>query len=247
MMIGGLQKFSLLDYPDAVSAIVFTQGCNFRCHFCYNPMLVVWDVQADELEDKIPLGKEVRKGHPRISEDDLFDFLHKRVGKLDAIVITGGEPTLHPDLPDFIKKIRDLGFKIKLDTNGTNPDMIQRLLDAELLDYIAMDIKSSPEKYADITGVPCDMEKLKTSIQLIKNSGLGYEFRTTVVPGFVEMEDISKMGEMIRGAEKWYLQQFQPNTDLIDSDLKKTQPHSRQVLNKMKELAEGFVGKCGVR
>lgn len=204
-------------------------------------MLVVLN-QADKLENK-----EVKENHPRINEDDFFVFLESRRGKLDAVVITGGEPTIHHDLPEFVKKIKDLGFLVKLDTNGTNPESVQRLLDLGLIDYIAMDIKSSPARYGDAVGVEVDLDKIRKSITIIKNSNLPYEFRTTVVPGLVEEDDIALMGEMIQGADKWYLQQFKPDTDLIDSAFKDIQPHSSAVLEKMRVIGSGFVGECGVR
>ena len=143
MIIGGLQKISLLDYPGHISAIIFTQGCNFRCPFCYNPMLVE---PAGSGKSKY-LEKIKQKDYPTIEEDNLFAFLKKRQGKLDAVVITGGEPTIHRDLPNFLNKIKKLDYKIKLDTNGTNPLLLQQLIKKKLVDYIAMDIKSSFDNY----------------------------------------------------------------------------------------------------
>lgn len=251
MLIGGLQKFSLLDYPDKISAIVFTKSCNFRCPFCYNPMLVC-PIEADELQNKkyfvSESSEEIRKVQSQeISETDLFDFLKTREGKLDAVVISGGEPTLQKDLPDFITRIKKIGFKVKLDTNGTNPEMLKTLLDQKLLDYVAMDIKSSLEKYEKATAVKVDLSKIKDSIIMIMSSKIPYEFRTTVVPGLVDMEDIDKIGEMIEGADKWFLQQFDSSVDLVDPELKGLIPHSITVIEEMRNIGSMLVKECKVR
>jgi pyruvate formate lyase activating enzyme len=214
----------------------------------------------------------VEKDHSLIQEDGLFDFLKGRVGKLDGIVITGGEPTLHKDLPEFIKKIKSLGFKIKLDTNGTNPEMLEKLLNVPLirgikgvkkygesnnppnppyqgglLDYIAMDIKCPLEKYKNITKFKGDLANIKKSVKIIMDSKLPYEFRTTVVPGIVSKEDIPKMGEIIKGARVWYLQGFKPDTDLIDKNLKKVKPYGDKEMEEMRKIGKKFVKKCAVR
>lgn len=255
MIIGGLQKFSLLDYPEKISAIVFTKGCNFRCPFCYNPMLVCQKDAVDELENKPYFAREEKSSEEirevrdsqNISEADLFDFLKVRIGKLDAVVISGGEPTLHKDLPAFIKKIRNLGFLVKLDTNGTNPEMLEKLIKDGLLDYIAMDLKSSPRRYAKATAVKPDLSKIKKSIKIIMEAGLPYEFRTTVVPGLVDIEDIDSMADMIDGADKWFLQQFNSKVDLIDPELKGVTPHSQEVLQEMQKLGSTMVRECKIR
>lgn len=256
MLIGGLQKFSLLDYPGHIAAIVFTQGCNFRCQFCYNPMLV-W---PDRLATSVQLaGRSAREGrlkntaqadqknHPFIKVGDFFDFLHSRVGKLDGVVISGGEPTLHPDLPEFIKKIKEINFKVKLDTNGTNPAMLKKLIKAGLLDYIAMDIKAPADKYIAVTGSKIKLSKIRESIKIIKGSGLPYEFRSTIVPGLHDAEDIKKMGEMIQEADKWYLQILKSDIDLVDSKLKGTKPYSKKEMEEFKKIGAKFVKECGVR
>lgn len=235
MVIGGLQKFSLLDYPGHLSAIVFTQGCNFRCHFCYNPMLV------------LPSRQDNKKGRSLISEDDFFIFLEQRKDKLDGIVITGGEPTIHKDLPNFLEKIKALGFKTKLDTNGTNPTMLEKLIEKKLIDYIAMDLKGPSLKYKKIVGADVDLAKVKKSIKIILDCNLPYEFRTTIVPGLQAREDIEKMGEMIKGARVWYLQQFKPNTNLVDKDFEKVKPYTDVELDNMRKIAKKYVEKCVVR
>lgn len=248
MIIGGLQKLSLLDYPGYIAAIIFTQGCNFHCQFCYNPMLV-WPAsrEGSKLKYKAPSNDWGQEGHSGISEDDLFVFLKKRTGKLDAVVITGGEPTIQSDLSEFIEKIRALGYKIKLDTNGTNSTMLKKLLEKKLIDYIAMDIKAPAEKYEEVTGVKANLEEIKKSINLIINSGLPYEFRTTLVPGLHRPEDIAGIGKLIQGASLWYLQQFKSDTDLINKKFEGIKAYTKIDLEKMREIGEGFVKKCEIR
>jgi pyruvate formate lyase activating enzyme len=231
MTIGGLQKFSLLDYPGQLAAIVFVQGCNFRCPFCYNPALV--SGQGDD--------------HVLTREDDFFDWLFNRIGKLDAVVITGGEPGLHDDLPDFAGKIKGLGFKVKIDTNGAFPGMLLRLTKGELVDYFAMDIKGPAGKYEHLTGIRPDLAKIEKSIKIIRGSGLPYEFRTTIVPGWHEREDIEKTGGLIRGADKWFLQSFKSDVELINRDLERIKPYSRRKMNELREIGRKFVTQCEVR
>lgn len=235
MIIGGLQKLTLLDYPEHVAAIIFTQGCNFRCHFCYNPKLVV------------PQSTKTQKDHSNLNESGLFEFLRSRKNKLDAVVITGGEPTLHQDLPEFIRKIKDLGFLVKLDTNGTNPDRLKILIDEKLIDYIAMDIKAPLEKYEQAVGVKVSLDKLKKSIIMIKNSGLPYEFRSTIMPALHNLEDIALMGEIIKGADKWYLQKFRSNTDLVDKSFEHKQSYTDLEMKRFLNIASGYVKFCDYR
>ena len=210
MIIGGLEKLSLLDYPDHLAAIVFTQGCNFRCHFCYNPMLVLPQSGKD-----VEIKKE--KGFSPLSTEDLFLFLKERFGRLEGVVVTGGEPTIHPDLPEFIRKIKDIGYLVKLDTNGTNPEMLAGLIEAKLIDYIAMDMKAPFAKYSKTVNVNLDWDNIEKSVKIIMKSGLPYEFRTTVVPGLLK-KDFHEMGKIIQGADKWYLQAFKSDTDLVNQE-----------------------------
>jgi len=240
MVIGGLQKFSLLDYPEHLSAIIFTTGCNFKCHYCYNPMLVC-DISSASA------GEESEKDHQPISEDDLFRFLQDRVGKLDAVVITGGEPTIQPDIIEFAEKIKKLGYKIKLDTNGSNPDVLNDLIEDKLVDYLAMDIKAAPEKYDLVTSAQPNLDNIKRSIDTIIKSGLPYEFRTTVVPKLVMPEDISAMGEMIKGAKKWYLQTFNPKSNLVNKEYQVVKPYSSADMEAMRQTASAYVEECAVR
>jgi len=245
MVIGGLQKFSLLDYPEHLSAIIFTLGCNFRCQFCYNPMLVRPE-SVDKLQDNPRQGEA--EGYPQIiSEDDLFAFLSSRQGKLDAVVVTGGEPTLHQDLPGVLGRIKEMGFKVKLDSNGTNPDMLADLLRQGLLDYIAMDVKAGPDKYDLVTGAQPDLEKIRKSITIIKDSGLPYEFRTTMVPELVTEEDIHGIGQMIKPADKWYLQKFQSDTELVNMSFRQTKGFTDREMEAFCQTGKQYARECEMR
>ena len=203
MKIGGLQKTSLIDFPDCVSAVVFLQGCNFRCPFCHNPELV--------------LAPRFQKP---VEETEFFAFLNKRKGQLDGIVISGGEPTVHADLPDFIRKIRALGYKIKLDTNGSSPAMLGDLYRDKLLDFVAMDLKGEPEAYADYCGAKVPGEAIRESIRLIMASGLPYEFRTTAVPGQHTLAKLKELANLVRGADRYVIQAFRPDI-CINPDFEK--------------------------
>lgn len=191
MKIHGLQKMTLLDYPGHVACTVFLGGCDFRCPFCHN----------FELADGT--------AKPVMESEELISFLKKRTGLLDGVAFTGGEPCLHPDLPDLLRQIRSMGFAVKLDTNGYHPQLLRQILEEGLADYVAMDIKNSPEKYAVTAGIAqVDMSRIRESISLIMEKSPDYEFRTTVVEELHDEEDFPKMGELIRGAGKYYLQGF---------------------------------------
>lgn len=267
MRIGGIEKTTLIDYPGEIATIIFTQGCNFRCQFCYNPMLVWPESEDSELK--------YSRDHSKINEDDLFDFLKKRKGKIDAVVVTGGEPTIHPDLPEFLRKIKALGFKIKLDTNGTNPEMLASIVGVPLagtlnrdmnietkragaspaptlIDYLAMDIKAPLEKYEQITQVKVNPDNIKKSIKMIMESGLPYEFRTTIPPELLNKEDIRKMGELIKEIAdsssaasaqegKWYLQFFKSDTDLVNQKLRNRQAYTGKEMAELVEIAGQYV------
>lgn len=252
MLIGGLQKFSLLDYPEKISAIVFTQGCNFRCQFCYNPMLV-WPIKAGKSKYALDFIRESgqiieqQKVHPKIKEDDFFVFLKSRAGKLDAVVITGGEPCLQKDLSEFMAKIKKSGFFIKLDTNGSYPEKLANLLKEKLIDYIAMDLKAPREKYELVTGAEVEFDLVEKSAKIIMKSGLPYEFRTTITPGLLNKDDIGEMGKIIKGAQKWYLQGFKGGMDLVNQDLKGRVPYNLRQMKEMVELGRRYVKKCEIR
>lgn len=197
----GIDKFSLLDYDENVSVVLFSPACNFRCPFCHN-------------------GDSVLGNNHGIPFDEILDFLKSRVGLVDAVVVSGGEPTLMSDVKEKIIKIRELGFKIKLDTNGTNPEVLQELLNENLLDYVAMDIKNSEEKYPLTCGVKSvPMDKIKQSISILKSSGIDYEFRTTLVAEYHSIDDMPKIGELIKGAKKLYLQKFVDREGVIKKGL----------------------------
>jgi len=176
-MIGGLLKFSMIDFPGKISAIVFTQGCNLKCGYCHNPELI----------------PTAPANPPALTDEDVLYYLEKRRGALDGVVITGGEPAVQPDLKDFITKIKAMGYMVKLDTNGTNPALLQDLLDNKLVDFVAMDIKAPPDKYSSVCGGPVDIEKIKASIMLLRNSGLPHEFRTTYDKTLLDDEDIAAL------------------------------------------------------
>ena len=202
-IISGIKKTSLLDYPDKISAIVFTQGCNFRCGYCHNPGLL-----------------QVNSKKDIYSVDVFFEFLKNRVGKLDGVVITGGEATLQKDLIPFMQEVKNLGFLIKLDTNGYRPDVVQDVINQGLVDYFAMDIKAPLDKYSFVTNVDIDTDKIVKSIDLIMKSNIPYEFRTTVMKSQLSYEDFEKIGELIKGADKYYLQKFEAKTEILDETLK---------------------------
>jgi len=195
MQFGGLQELTLIDYPGKIAATVFTIGCNLRCYYCHNAELV--------LPEKI-------KKQPIITEGSVLEFLKSRVNLLQGLCITGGEPTLQNDLPRFAKAVKDLGFLVKLDTNGTNPEMLRLMVTNRLVDYIAMDVKASLGRYEEVTGAAIDIDRLKDSIDFIKQSGVEYEFRTTAAPGITK-EDILEIANLISGADNYYLQTFHDN------------------------------------
>lgn len=220
--LAGLQKTTFIDYPEKIACIVFTQGCNFRCGYCHNPEL---------FENKEPV----------LSVPAFFEFLNKRKGKLDGVVITGGEPTLHgKDLIEFIKEVKSLGFLVKLDTNGTHPDVLQELLNENLLDYIAMDIKAPLAKYKTITQTDIDTKIIKKSIDMIMNSGVDYEFRTTIVKSQLSVEDLRQIGELIQGAKRYYMQKFLA-TKILDETLMSEESYTDEEFKNIRTILEEYV------
>lgn len=208
--------------------------------------MLVRPIEANKLQNKTSQ-EENEKGYPLISEDSLFSFLESRIGKLDGVVITGGEPTIQPDLIEFISRIKNRGFLVKLDTNGTAPTVLKKLLKLGLVDYIAMDIKAAPLKYHFVTNSQLEMTKIKKSIKIIKESRLPYEFRTTLVPGIITRDDIEKIGKLIAGAEKWYLQIFKNDTNLVNPKLQKLAPYTNKEMAEMRKIGEKFVKQCFIR
>ncbi len=228
MIISGLQKTTLIDYPGKIACTVFLAVCNFRCPWCYSSELV--------------LPAKIAK-QPRISEKEFFDFLRQRKDLLEGIVLCGGEPTVNKDLPQFIERIKQMGYPVKLDTNGSNPEMLKNLIDLKLIDYAAMDIKTAADSqvYKKIIGEGIKLENIKQSAELLKNSSIDFEFRTTAVPGAQNKEDFLKIAEWIGGENvKYYLQNFRPEKT-IDPEFEKTKPFSKEFLEEVvKEISPHF-------
>ncbi len=230
MIIAGLQKTTLVDYPGKVAATVFSRGCSFCCPFCHNPELVI----PERFLPVLPL-------------DDFWQFLDKRRGKLEAVCITGGEPMLQADIVDFMKKIKEYGYLVKLDTNGSFPDRLEQAIKEKVCDYIATDIKSPIDRYREVTrSLAPDLEKkVLRSIKLIMASGIPYEFRTTFFKPLLSVDDIPAMGEMIKGAERYYIQNFVQSKH-NDEELKMV-PFGREEIEKTRLIMSQFVKKAEVR
>lgn len=229
MDFGGFEKFTLIDYPGKIACMVYTIGCNFRCAYCHNPELVNCNVIE------------------RIKEKEILDFLETRKEMLDGIVITGGEPTMHGErLLNFMRKVKDLGFLVKLDSNGTSPEILQTAIDEKIIDYIAMDIKAPLSKYKEVTMRLDNIDAIKKSIKIIMDSGVDYEFRTTVVKSQLSFEDFDLIGEEIKGAKNYFLQKFIPNKTL-DQNFKKELSYNDDEFKILKEKMEKYVVFCGIR
>ena len=229
MKIGGFQKVSLIDYPGMISAIIFSQGCNFRCSYCHNPGLVDPDLFV-----------------PCLKEKDVLDFLQTRRGKLDAVAITGGEPTIQNNLKPFIKQIKKIGFAVKLDTNGSKPQVINALLAEKLLDYIAMDNKAPLEKYEKIVNVPVSPESIKESIKIILRAKIPYEFRTTVVQSQLDEKDILNIAKLISGAGHYVILNFVP-ANTLDKIFLKEKSHPDEIFQKIKKRLEHEISSVTIR
>lgn len=230
MVIGGFQRFSLIDYPGKICAIVFTQGCNLRCPYCHNP----------ELVDKKPSGlQEVR-------QDEVVSFLEARRGKLEAVTITGGEPLLQSDIGDFLSLVKSLGYLVKLDTNGSFPSRLETIIRANAVDYIAMDIKAPLYKYEQVVRRRIDKDRILSSIKLIMDWGLEYEFRTTVVRPLLEKDDFVGIGKMIKGSRLYVLQRFVASK-LLDDRFLDVDTYSEGEFSSIRHLMEGYVARCIVR
>jgi pyruvate formate lyase activating enzyme len=227
--IKGYLPSSLLDYPGKIVSVVFVSGCNFHCPFCFNIELV-------------QNSKELKKIDPA----QIIEHLKLRRKWLDGICITGGEPTLYKGLFRFISEVKSLGFLVKLDTNGTDPEMLKELIKKKLVDYIAMDIKTPLEKYQKAVKMKIDTDKIRESVDLIKGSGVDYEFRTTVVPSLLGKEDILAIGKWLKGSKRYFLQQFRPEKTL-DPKLRKEKPYSIGEMEEMAEIAKPFFGNVEIR
>ena len=228
MKIGGFQKTSLLDYPDEISAIIWTIGCNFNCPFCYNPDLV-------------------KKTAGIISEEEIISFLEKRKNVIDGLVITGGEPFLQKDIGLFCEKIKKIGYKIKIDTNGTFPEKLKELLDKKLVNYIAMDVKAPKNKYKKLAGVDADVSKIDESIQIIKNNAPDYEFRTTVIPGLLDFKDIVEIAKWLEGSKRFYLQQFRDDAYHLSEKFDNVKPYNVIELDRMLQKIKPYFKECFLR
>ena len=228
MKIHGLQKMTLLDFPGKVACTVFTAGCNFRCGFCHNASLVLRPGQAAPL-----------------SLEEFFAFLQKRRGILDGVCVTGGEPLLHEDLPALLAGIRELGFAVKLDTNGAYPERLEWILTQHLVDYVAMDLKNSPARYGETIGLPdFDLTPIHRSVELLMGGDTPYEFRTTIVEKFHDLPEIREMGQWIRGASGWFLQNFVDSGDLIDPE---TTGHTEEKMRELLSAAQEFIPSAALR
>ncbi len=225
MLIGGIQKLSLVDYPGKTAISLYTIGCNMRCGFCHNKELVVPECFTSSIDT-----------------DKIINFLKSRIGLVEAVVVSGGEPCLHPDLPDFIRQIKKLGYLVKLDTNGTKPEMLKKLLDDQLLDFVAMDIKAPLHNYEKVTNRPVVNSDIEKSIQLIKSSGLEYEFRTTIVKSLHQVSDFTEIGKLIANggkAKRYALQRFQP-AKTLDPAYKKDQTLSETDLLTIENIMQSY-------
>ena len=227
MKICGLQKLTALDYPGHLACTVFTPGCDLRCGFCHNAALVTAGVLPE-----------------LISEEEVLAFLEKRRGLLDGVCLTGGEPLLQPDIGDFLRKVKDMGYLVKLDTNGCHPEALEALVGAGLVDYAAMDIKNSPGKYDSTCGTAVDMAAVERSKNLLLQGRVDYEFRTTVVKPLHLLEDFEAMGQWIKGAKRWFLQQFVDSGGLISGGL---EAHSKDFLLSAKTVAERYAQYVDIR
>jgi len=228
MIIGGLQKTSLLDYPNILSAIIWTTGCNFRCPFCYNKQLVFGKTQI-------------------IPEKTILLFLEKRKGVLEGLSISGGEPLLQEDIVDFIEKVKELNYLIKIDTNGAFPEKLKELIDKKLVDYISMDVKAPKEKYDQLVGVKTDITKIEQSIEIIKNEAPDYEFKTTAVPSMLNKKDIFEIAKWLGISKQFYLQQFKSDSPLVSSKLNGAIPYTKEKLNEMLQEIKPFFKNCCLR
>ncbi len=241
MKFSAIQRLTLLDYPGHTACTLFTPGCNFRCHYCHNSEFV--------LPEKL---KKIEKDF--IPEESIFAFLQKRKGLLEGVCITGGEPTIHRGLPEFIKKVRKLGYNIKLDTNGSNPKMLHQLIDEKLVDYVAMDVKSGNREELIINndskqfcGVSVDESALRKSRDLLMNSGIEYEFRTTLVKEFHDDYEFINILQCISGAKRYYLQNFRSRGGCLDKKWEQYSGFSEKELHKRMITAKKYVENCEVR
>jgi len=243
MEISFIQKITLIDFPGKIACAIFSIGCPFRCPFCHNKELVL---------------PALTKKQPRLSQEEIFNFLKEKRGLLDGVCITGGEPTIHEDLPDFCRKIKELGFLVKLDTNGYNPEMVKKLIDEKLIDYLALDVKSPKEKYGKLIGidnkvfVKIIVQNIERSVEVLKEGKIDFEFRTTVAPTLLEKADILEIGKWLSSLSpgqklpKYYLQNFRPEKTL-DPSFEKIKPYPQKYLLEIQKALSPFFEICRVR
>ncbi len=230
MNIRGIHKTSFIDFPGRISVVLFTGGCNLQCCYCHNPELAH---NSDNLE--------------RHDSEHVLAYLQKRKGLIDGVTISGGEPTLRGGLEPFITRVKDIGFSVKLDTNGLQPEVVENLVGKKLLDYVALDIKTSPGKYRELTGVDVDFSKIISTASILKNSPIEYELRTTCVPGFVTLDDFAEIKKIIGPVQHYYLQQMISTTPLIDERLRNSTPYPLFMLESFREFVSTFAAKCVIR
>jgi pyruvate formate lyase activating enzyme len=230
MLISGFQKSTLLDYPDKVACLIFTYGCNLRCEYCHNPELVIFPCIKESI----------------IKEDEVLKFIKHRNGLLDAVVITGGEPTLQPDLILFIKKIKELGLLVKLDTNGTNSKIVEDLLNLDIVDYWAMDVKYEDEIYKQNLEDEISFKEIKRCIELIKEKAKDYEFRTTYVKGIHTIDSVEGIGKLIKGSRRYYIQNFRPGKT-INPSLNNENSFTIKELKKFKKILKNYSDSVEIR
>ena len=243
MEIGGLQKLTLIDFPGKLACTIFLIGCPFRCPFCYNRELVL-----PELIEK----------QPRISQKEFFNFLKEKKGLFDGVCITGGEPCANSNLPDFCQEIKEIGFLVKLDTNGYDPEMVKKLIDEKFIDYVALDVKAPKEKYGKLIGIENEVfvakivKNIEKMVKILKEGKINYEFRTTVVPTLLEKSDILEIGKWLSSLSpgqklpKYFLQNFRPEKTL-DPSFEKIKPYTQEYLLEIQKVIAPFFEICQVR
>jgi len=230
VQIKGWQKTSLLDYNPYTASVLFVGGCSFKCGYCHNPELVLGFVDIPDIKHK-----------------EIFDHLEQKKMWIDGVCITGGEPTVYSDMPKFISNIKKIGVKVKLDTNGSNPEMIEKLIKKKLIDYFAMDIKTVLARYDEVAGVNVNKDNIQKSIDLIRDSKIEHEFRTTVIPGIVGKKEIFLIGKWLKGSKKFVIQNFRGTRPLINNKLKENGHYSKEELEEMRKIASEYFEKVEVR
>ena len=225
----GLQRLSLIDYPGKLCATIFTAGCNFRCPYCYNEDIVL-DYPA----------------MPKMPEDEIIEFLHPRLGFLDGVCVTGGEPTIHRELPKFLGRLKSIGSLVKLDTNGSRPKALAYVMEKGLVNYIALDVKVPLGRYEETVRYRVKPEGLKETIKLIRRSGVDHEFRTTVVPGLLDGDDLEEIAMTLAGSKRYVLQQFRPGKTLCP-DFKDVKPYSEAEMRQFRDRVAPYFAETGLR